>query len=167
MQESEMLSNEYTFGFRVHVACEITNITYRQIDYWARTSLVAPSIRNATGSGSQRLYSFKDILVLKVVKSLLDAGISLRNSRLAAELIRSRDMRTLAQMTLISDGNAMYECMTHEDVIAVIDRGRAVFAFALTETMHELINIVASLPTTPGGNQRYAKALLEPTDPLI
>src|SRR6266568_7975701 len=61
-------------GYRVPSACQVAGITYRQLDYWARTGLVVPSIRSATGSGSQRLYSFKDILVLKVVKRLLDAG---------------------------------------------------------------------------------------------
>ena len=59
-------------GYRGPSACQIAGITYRQLDYWARTSLVVPSIRGAAGSGSQRLYSFKDILVLKIVKRLLD-----------------------------------------------------------------------------------------------
>ena len=62
-------------GYRGPSACQIAGITYRQLDYWARTSLVVPSIRSAAGSGSQRLYSFKDILVLKIVKRLLDTGI--------------------------------------------------------------------------------------------
>src|SRR4029077_8917680 len=61
-------------GYRGPSACQIAGITYRQLDYWARTSLVVPSIRSAAGSGSQRLYSFKDILVLKIVKRLLDTG---------------------------------------------------------------------------------------------
>src|ERR1700737_5242512 len=70
-------------GYRGPSACQIAGITYRQLDYWARTGLVVPSIRSAAGSGSQRLYSFKDILVLKIVKRLLDAGISLHNIRIA------------------------------------------------------------------------------------
>ena len=68
-------------GSGVPTACQVVGITYRQLDYWARTGLVAPSIRSAAGSGSQRLYSFKDMLVLKVVKRLLDAGVSLQNIR--------------------------------------------------------------------------------------
>src|SRR5690606_17509930 len=60
-------------GYRGPAACQIAGITYRQLDYWARTKLVEPSIRTAHGSGSQRLYSFKDLLVLKIVKRLLDA----------------------------------------------------------------------------------------------
>ena len=70
-------------GYRGPTACAAAGITYRQLDYWARTGLVAPSVRTATGSGTQRLYSFRDILVLKVVKRLLDTGVSLQNIRTA------------------------------------------------------------------------------------
>ena len=67
-------------GYRGPTACNAAGITYRQLDYWARTKLVEPSVRGATGSGTQRLYSFRDILLLKVIKRLLDAGISLSRS---------------------------------------------------------------------------------------
>ena len=87
-------------GFRGPTACQVVGITYRQLDYWARTGLVAPSIRGAAGSGSQRLYSFKDMLVLKVVKRLLDAGVSLQNIRVAVEYLRRRGVRDLAGVTL-------------------------------------------------------------------
>ena len=80
-------------GYRGPSACQIAGITYRQLDYWARTSLVVPSIRSAAGSGSQRLYSFKDILVLKIVKRLLDTGISLHNIRVAVDHLRQRGVR--------------------------------------------------------------------------
>src|SRR5581483_565777 len=68
-------------GYRGPTACTVAGITYRQLDYWARTGLVEPTIRPAAGSGSQRLYSFRDILLLKVVKRLLDSGVSLQNIR--------------------------------------------------------------------------------------
>lgn len=69
-----MTSSE--IGYRGATACAAAGISYRQLDYWARTGLVEPTVRNATGSGSQRLYGFRDILVLKIVKRLLDAGVS-------------------------------------------------------------------------------------------
>ena len=72
-------------GYRGPTACKAAGITYRQLDYWARTGLVEPSVRGATGSGTQRLYSFRDILVLKVVKRLLDTGVSLQQIRVAVE----------------------------------------------------------------------------------
>src|SRR6201995_3776095 len=87
-------------GYRGPSACQIAGITYRQLDYWARTSLVVPSIRSAAGSGSQRLYSFKDILVLKIVKRLLDTGISLHNIRVAVDHLRQRGVQDLANITL-------------------------------------------------------------------
>ena len=83
-------------GYRGPSACQIAGITYRQLDYWARTSLVVPSIRSAAGSGSQRLYSFKDVLVLKIVKRLLDTGISLHNIRVAVDHLRQRGVQDLS-----------------------------------------------------------------------
>ena len=97
-------------GYRGPTACSAAGITYRQLDYWARTGLVEPSIRNAAGSGSQRLYSFRDILVLKVVKRLLDTGVSLQNIRTAVGHLRERGVDDLAQITLMSDGASVYEC---------------------------------------------------------
>src|SRR5947208_12792544 len=102
-------------GYRGPTACSAASITYRQLDYWARTGLVVPSIRSATGSGSQRLYSFKDILVLKIVKRLLDAGISLQNIRIAVDHLRSRGVEDLAGITLFSDGATVYECSSPEE----------------------------------------------------
>ena len=75
-------------GYRGPTACNAAGITYRQLDYWARTGLVEPTVRGATGSGSQRLYSFRDILILKVIKRLLDAGISLQQIRTAVQHLR-------------------------------------------------------------------------------
>ena len=74
-------------GYRGPAVCRAIGITYRQLDYWDRTGLVVPSVRSATGSGSQRLYSFRDVLVLKLVKRLLDTGVSLQQMRLAIEQI--------------------------------------------------------------------------------
>ncbi len=81
-------------GYRGPTACTAAGITYRQLDYWARTGLVVPTVRGAQGSGSQRLYSFKDILVLRVVKRLLDTGVSLQNIRVAVEHLRAAGSRT-------------------------------------------------------------------------
>src|SRR3546814_6293916 len=93
-----------------------------QLDYWARTSLVVPSIRGAAGSGSQRLYSFKDILVLKIVKRLLDTGISLQNIRVAVDHFRKRGVRDLAHITMFSDGTTVYECTSPDEVVDLLDR---------------------------------------------
>ena len=79
-------------GFRAPEAKRIAGITYRQLDYWTRTGLVTPSVKDA-GSGTQRLYSFQDLATLKVIKKLLDTGVSLQRVRKAVELLRSMDRR--------------------------------------------------------------------------
>src|SRR5271168_334963 len=104
-------------GYRGPTACHAAGITYRQLDYWARTGLVEPSVRAAQGSGSQRLYSFRDILVLKVVKRLLDTGISLQQIRAAVAHLHSRGTGDLAKVTLMSDGVSVYECTSADEVV--------------------------------------------------
>jgi DNA-binding transcriptional MerR regulator len=116
------------------------------LDYWARTSLVEPSIRSATGSGSQRLYSFKDILVLKVVKRLLDTGVSLQNIRTAVDTVRARGVEDLAQLTLLSDGTTVYECTSSEEVVDLLRGGQGVFGIAVSGALRELVGSLAQLP---------------------
>ncbi|MCS3879338.1 DNA-binding transcriptional MerR regulator [Gordonia amarae] len=133
-------------GYRVPTACQIAGITYRQLDYWARTSLVVPSIRSAAGSGSQRLYSFKDILVLKIVKRLLDTGISLQNIRVAVDHLRQRGVEDLAKITLFSDGTTVYECTSAEEVVDLLQGGQGVFGIAVSGAMRELTGTIADFP---------------------
>ncbi|MCX5044360.1 MerR family transcriptional regulator [Aldersonia sp. NBC_00410] len=133
-------------GYRVPSACQIAGITYRQLDYWARTGLVVPSIRSAAGSGSQRLYSFKDILVLKIVKRLLDTGISLQNIRVAVDHLRDRGVHDLAKITLFSDGTTVYECTSAEEVVDLLQGGQGVFGIAVSGAMRELTGTIANFP---------------------
>ena len=113
-------------------------ITYRQLDYWARTGLVEPSIRTASGSGTQRLYGFRDILVLKIVKRLLDAGVSLQNIRTAVDHLRSRGVTELESMTLMSDGASIYECASPDEIIDLLAGGQGVFGIAVGKVWHEV-----------------------------
>ncbi|MDO4928597.1 MAG: MerR family transcriptional regulator [Corynebacterium sp.] len=133
-------------GYRVPIACQVAGITYRQLDYWARTGLVEPSIRNAQGSGSQRLYSFKDILVLKIVKGLLDTGISLQNIRLAVDKLRDLGVDDLAEITLVSDGTTVYECRNSEEVIDLLGGGQGVFGIAVPSIMRDLTGTISAFP---------------------
>lgn len=137
---------DHLVGYRVPSACQIAGITYRQLDYWARTGLVVPSIRGAAGSGSQRLYSFKDVLVLKIVKRLLDTGISLQNIRVAVDHLRSRGVEDLAGITLFSDGTTVYECTSAEEMIDLLQGGQGVFAIAIGGAMRELTGSIAKFP---------------------
>ena len=90
-----------------------------------------PSIRPASGSGTQRLYSFRDILVLKIVKRLLDAGVSLQNIRVAVDQLRAARHADLARITLISDGTTVYECRSPEEVVDLLQGGQGVFGIAV------------------------------------
>lgn len=134
------------FGFRGPVACNLAGITYRQLDYWARTGLVNPEIRGAEGSGTQRLYSFRDLLMLKVVKKLLDAGISLQQIRTAIEHLRLRGVHDLSQVTLMSDGVSVYECTTDHEVVDLLRGGQGMFAIALGGVWRDLEGVLLALP---------------------
>ncbi|OEU94427.1 MerR family transcriptional regulator [Streptomyces abyssalis] len=129
--ESAAAESQDLVGYRGPTACSAAGITYRQLDYWARTGLVEPSIRPAYGSGSQRLYSFRDIVVLKIVKRLLDTGVSLQNIRTAVQHLRSRGRTDLAKMTLMSDGATVYECSSPDEVVDLLQGGQGVFGIAV------------------------------------
>jgi DNA-binding transcriptional MerR regulator len=133
-------------GYRGPTACAAAGISYRQLDYWARTGLVEPSVRPASGSGSQRLYSFGDILVLKVVKRLLDTGISLQQIRTAVSYLRERGTANLAQVTLMSDGASVYQCTSPDEVVDLVQGGQGVFGIALGRVWREVEGSLADLP---------------------
>ena len=133
-------------GFRGPVACAAAGITYRQLDYWARTGLVVPEIRGATGSGTQRLYSFRDILILKVIKRLIDAGISLQQIRTAIEHLRARGVADLSQVTLMSDGVSVFECTSDDQVIDLLRGGQGVFGIALAGVWRDIEGTLSQLP---------------------
>lgn len=160
-------------GYRGPTACAAAGITYRQLDYWARTALVEPSVRAAHGSGSQRLYGFRDILVLKVVKRLLDTGISLQQIRAAVQHLRDRGSADLAQVTLMSDGVSVYECTSADEVVDLLQGGQGVFGIALGRVWSEVEGDLAVLPAVraedgfvavaPGGQDDLAKRRLRRT----
>ena len=133
-------------GYRGPTAASAAGITYRQLDYWARTGLVEPSVRPAQGSGSQRLYGFRDILVLKVVKRLLETGISLQQIRAAVLHLRERGTGDLAQITLMSDGATVYECTSADEVVDLLQGGQGVFGIALGRVWLEVEGTLAELP---------------------
>ena len=103
-------------------------------------------MRAAHGSGSQRLYSFRDILVLKVVKRLLDTGISLQQIRAAVQHLRDRGSADLAQVTLMSDGVSVYECTSADEVVDLLAGGQGVFGIALGRVWREVEGDLAVLP---------------------
>jgi DNA-binding transcriptional MerR regulator len=133
-------------GYRGPIACQAADITYRQLDYWARTGLVIPSIQRAGGSGTQRLYSFRDLLLLKVIKRLLTAGVSLQQIRIAIDHVRARGVVNITEVTLVSDGASVYECTTDNEIVDLLKGGQGMFAIGLGQVWRDIEGVLAELP---------------------
>jgi DNA-binding transcriptional MerR regulator len=113
-------------GYRGPQTCKIVGISYRQLDYWTRTGLVIPSLQAAQGSGTQRLYSFNDLLQLKVIKSLTDAGASLQKVRQAIEYVRGHLDDDWSKVTIVTDGGGVYACTSDAEVVDLLRSGQGV-----------------------------------------
>jgi DNA-binding transcriptional MerR regulator len=113
-------------GYRGPQTCKIVGITYRQLDYWTRTGLVTPSVQDAEGSGTQRLYSFNDLLQLKVIKGLTDAGASLQKVRQAIDYVRANLADDLSKVTIVTDGAGVYSFTSDAEVVDLLRRGQGV-----------------------------------------
>jgi DNA-binding transcriptional MerR regulator len=113
-------------GYRGPQTCKIVGITYRQLDYWTRTGLVIPSVQDAQGSGTQRLYSFNDLLQLKVIKSLTDAGASLQKVRQAIEYVRTHLADDWSMVTIVADGGGVYACTSDTEIVDLLRSGQGV-----------------------------------------
>lgn len=131
---------EQDIGYRAPQVCSLVGITYRQLDYWARTGLIKPSIQSAHGSGTQRRYSFTDIVQLKVVKRLLDAGMSLKKIRSAMDILGEQlaSNNPLNDVTLLSDGATIFAAHSPDEVVDVFQRGQGVFGIAVGPVQQEL-----------------------------
>jgi DNA-binding transcriptional MerR regulator len=116
-----------TEGFRGPQVCAVVGITYRQLDYWARTGLLRPSVAEARGSGSHRLYSYRDLLELKVIKQLLDAGLELRQARRAIECLRTGLGEDPATANLVLGGGGSLLVRTGEEIVDLLKGGQGVF----------------------------------------
>ena len=134
-------------GYRAPQVCSLVGISYRQLDYWARTGLITPSIQEASGSGSQRLYSFSDVVQLKVVKRLLDAGMSLKKIRKAMEIlsVALASESPLTDVTLLSDGITIYAAHSASEVVDVFKGGQGVFGIAVGPVEDELVGEIHRL----------------------
>jgi DNA-binding transcriptional MerR regulator len=113
-------------GFRGPQVCKIVGITYRQLDYWARTDLIRPSIADARGSGTQRRYSYRDLVELKVIKSLLDAGLELQRARKALEYLRENLGEEIASANLVISGNTALLARSDGEIIDLVKQGQGV-----------------------------------------
>ncbi len=113
-------------GFRGPQVCKIVGITYRQLDYWARTDLIRPSIADARGSGTQRRYSYRDLVELKVIKSLLDAGVALQSARRAIEYLRENLGEDIASANLVISGTSALLARSDGEIVDLVRQGQGV-----------------------------------------
>ena len=113
-------------GFRGPQVCKLVGITYRQLDYWARTDLIRPSLADAKGSGTQRRYAYTDLVELKVIKSLLDAGVSLRSARTAIEYLRTNLGEDIAAASLVLNGSGSVLARTDGEIVDLVRKGQGV-----------------------------------------
>lgn len=133
-------------GFSGKRTAEIVDITYRQLDYWARTDLVKPSMAEATGSGSRRRYSYRDLLELKVIKSLLDAGIRLEQVRKVFAYMRNQLGEDVASANLVIDGSNWVLVNTGEELIDLLQNGQGVLnVLPLSGVKEQVDNRIVSL----------------------
>ena len=137
-------------GYRGPQVCKIVGITYRQLDYWARTDLVRPSICDANGSGTQRLYSYRDLVELKVVKRLLDGGIALQAARKAIEYLRTQLGADLASAHLVIDGSRTVLAQTDNQIVDLLRNGQGVLnVVALGPVVDDLADQLHRLAPAP------------------
>jgi DNA-binding transcriptional MerR regulator len=143
-----MTTQGATEGFRGPQACAIVGISYRQLDYWARTGLVSPELREAKGSGTQRLYSFKDLVHLRVIKNLLDAGVALPKIRKAIRYITDELKTPLENVTLMSDGRSIYAATSDTEIVDLLRKGQGVFGIALGRVYEDLRGAIGRVTHT-------------------
>jgi DNA-binding transcriptional MerR regulator len=143
-------------GYRGPQVCKIVGITYRQLDYWARTGLVRPSVMDANGSGTQRLYSYRDLVELKVIKQMLDAGISLQSARKAVDALRAFD-HELASVRIVIQGPNIVLAQSDEQVMDLLRCGQGVLSMVLEiEPLQQTITQAVQLAFDTGGSPQAA-----------
>lgn len=151
-------------GFRGPQVCKIVGISYRQLDYWARTDLVRPSLADAHGSGTQRRYSYRDLVRLKVIKSLLDAGVKLQTARKAIEYIRGDLGDDWASASLVLNGGNSVLARTGDDLVDVVRQGQGVLNIVslgrvreeLQASIHDLADVASDDAPRPRAGGRTA-----------
>jgi len=152
-QDLETIVETYEDGFSGRKTAEIVGISYRQLDYWARTDLVRPSLADAKGSGSRRRYSYRDLLELKVIKQLLDAGLKLESVRDVFAYLRESLGEDIATANLVINGKNSVVVASGDELIDVLNAGQGVFnVLALGGVKDDLDAAIVELRPTPAAS---------------
>ena len=141
-------------GYRGPQVCKIVGITYRQLDYWARTDLIRPSLVDAKGSGTQRLYSYRDLVELKVIKSLIDAGVALKQARTAIDYLREHLGEDLATANLVINGSGSILARNGDELVDILRNGQTVFnVVALSGVQEQVDDAIRELRPLTGDTE--------------
>jgi DNA-binding transcriptional MerR regulator len=160
-QGSLLDANGDEVGFRGPQVCAIVGISYRQLDYWARTDLVRPSLADAHGSGTQRRYSYRDLVRLKVIKNLIDAGVKLQTARKAIEYLREDLGDDWASASLVLNGANSLLARDGEALVDLVRQGQGVLNIvSLGQVVDELDASIHDL--APGGDRDEPREALAP-----
>lgn len=160
MSDTSNTTNDSLVGYSGKSTAEIVGITYRQLDYWARTDLIRPSLTDASGSGSRRQYSYRNLLELKVVKNLLDSGIRLEQVREVFSYLQDELGEDIATANLVVNGSQPTLVRSGEEVIDLLQNGQGVLnILPLSGVIDELNEAIVEL--FPG---RSRKATTESTE---
>lgn len=144
-----------TTGFRGRTVCKITGVTYRQLDYWTRSGLISASVNPAQGHGSTRLYSFRDLLEVKIIIKLLDVGLGLQKVRTAMFQLGVLGIDELSSATLFCDGASVYYCYSPEEITDLLAGGQGVFGIAVPGLVNQVSATLHNLPVEKRENQPY------------
>ena len=147
-------------GYSGPQVCRLVGITYRQLDYWARTGLLTPSLASAKGSGSKRRYAYTDVLELKVIKSLLDADVSLQRARRAVDCLRGTLGQDLAATSLVLTPTGSVLARSNGEIVDLLQGGQGVFNIVpLASVIDDLAaDIVALADASDGAAERQRTA---------
>ena len=134
-------------GYTGPQVCKIVDISYRQLDHWTTTKLIKASLRSIKGSGHHREYSFEDLLKVKIVKNLRDAGMSLQKIRKALTSLEQimKTETNYSDITVVSDGTSIYASKNEDDFIDILKKGQAVFGISLGPVTKEIEKVVINL----------------------
>lgn len=151
-------------GFTAHQACKFTGCTPRQLRYWDHIGLVEPAVQGTGGRpGVPRLYAFRDLVALRVVKSLLDGGMSLQRVRRAWEYLnRNAGLDGhLAEVKLVTDGKSIFKVVRREgEVMDALRQGQMAFFVAIDEVTKQVSTEVTEFRRD---RDHFVRALREAT----
>ncbi len=151
------MSESMPEGYSGRKTAEIVGISYRQLDYWARTDLLRPSLADANGSGSRRRYSYRDLLELKVIKSLLDSGIKLESVREVFDFLREQLGEDVATANLVINGKRSVLVRSGDELIDVLQHGQGVLnVLPLAGVKEELDAAIVELRPTRDDDAQVA-----------